>query len=265
MSWRRELISSGKEAKALFERAAKSLPGVLDLNIDCTFDPVKGSFDATATGRFPDEEKPSTLLLLSAGSNSNREFRIGHVRLHDRLKNHIYGSLLVKIGVGIAHEHGENLIYFSYLGEDSPKICASYGGMPLEEPRYLADVIEQEINRAGENGVSCPAARKRLQEMVQTARQNPFLGWRILSQEPARVLNPASGKLIPFRHLIFPRFVIEEDDMVLFVGDRGTQAILRKRLGVLPPFRPLEKGHPHSRIREALTHAPVEALQLRAA
>lgn len=163
----------------------------------------------------------------------------------------------------MAHERGENILKIVRVNQYGQGFWPNFMAYPVIEPVQLADTIERQLQYGGERAVASAEARERLAHIAKVARVNPYKGWALLAADNTK-LEKGYATQPYFRQMIFHQVVWDTQDMVIFLGDKHTQDVLRKRLGVIPPLRPT-KGIPwrYRHIQAALNRNDGIAFELK--
>jgi GNAT superfamily N-acetyltransferase len=148
------------------------------------------------------------------------------------------GQAQTKAAIGVAFERGQNTLRVKMVNDDGPLFWSLLGAVPTEEPKELGVAMRWELHN---HEKFIPAEmHQRLLDLADIAEANPYLGWQLLSQDKTLLSKDHPNGLKSFKELIFKQVFDQHHDMVFLLGHEQTRKILEKRLGVLPPFRPIE-------------------------
>lgn len=140
---------------------------------------------------------------------------------------------------------------------DGPRFWTQMGGLTFESPMGLPDSL---LDALSETKDLSPTAQQQIQRIATLAENNPYLGFRLLSQ-----IKPQANETT--LHAIQARIMNSRcfgRDLMILPGEASTRPLLEQRLGQLPPFPPLDARNGYSYLGEALYFAaktaPVLAL-----
>jgi len=160
------------------------------------------------------------------------------------------GVTALKTILGLASDFGTPSIRMETVTDDGvnfhPMIA---GALPIVPLSNLPDLIEWAQNQWKKNINYEDHAW--LSSVKEISRTRPYLGFRLLSQR--RIETPKSW---PAKNYFIGSIVSEITardqkirvpdlfDLIILPGEVSTRKLLEKRLGQLPPFRPITKNHP---------------------
>jgi len=235
MDWRDELITSTIEAEDFLKRYFPPI-GAEKFVVDVQNDYAKiFCIEAeTATGRI---SALSFEIVAPCGGSYCHWYNLN---VGDEFLKRNWGNMAVKCGVGIAHESDVDGITLHSVRHDGPSFWSTVAGaVPSREPMQLSRYIGDVLKNCG-NEISLPDIEK-IETIRMIAQDNPFGGWRALSQTHIRLADGHFFKAKIFKMLCY------EESMVIPLNDAGTQEILRKHVGLIPCFRP---AHSESEFRD---------------
>lgn len=233
--WRGELVASKSAGEALLMR--HMLQG--GLHPVALHDKGVLNDDGTALYYYDQIDRPENRILdITYGVNKRHctiALKTFHVGKDYRGKG--FGLMGVKAVLGIVHALGMNTLNIFWPREDGPSFWSSLGALPMdvEQISSLGDTIR--LNLTQHRRKLTQNDSNTLRTIASIADKNPIRGWRLLSQTD--ICFGANQK--SFKALVFAEY--ENIAMAFLLGDKSTQAILKQRLGVIPPFAPHRRGY----------------------
>ncbi len=221
MTWRDELISTAAEAEDFLRRHVSSQE-IPDLKIESGH---RNGLGFLSWGG-PSNERGCAVNVSIDATQYACKWNDLHVAKY--LQRRAIGLMAVKAGLAVAHEYCSGFIQIMMVRDDGPGFWPMLGAVPLHCPQKLAETIEA-VKRKRSSGID-PLQKRLIGQIQNLAEENPYAGWRWLSQTEIKIKDGERFKELVFRHLCV------NDSLYLLLSDYGTQEILKKRLGTLPCF-----------------------------
>jgi hypothetical protein len=232
MSWRDKLIASQAEAMDFLNRhvVADKAPDFFLRNLAGNqTDRLFPSVYPKDPDQFPQDERD--MLCFGVSRSKETPCIVDGLAIGKPYRNRKIGAIAIKAILAIAYERSADHIRLKHVNETGPTFWPYFAAMPLTEPVQLAEQIEAALSDPLE--IISTEERALFKAVARLAQTNSYGGFRTLSHAP---LLSENGKFV--RERIFRQIVFKKD-MVILPSERTTAAILRERLGVLPPFRPI--------------------------
>lgn len=242
MFWQNECITSANEAKRILIDSFCAVSGKSRRKLDISYDDNDEDFYISLTAA-PDE--PDVYMKIE----KNREgiFLLNVMEVSSLFRGKGLGLLLLKAALGIAHEAGAECVRLQSVTDDGVNFHPmKAAALPVLPPTYLPELIEWGLGEW--KNLITEADNMRLGEIKKISETQPYLGFRLLSQEKIVVPQAYRSKGL-FIGAVFSESMRRGDradpdnnDLLMLLGETGTRELL-SHLGSLPPFRPLLPTH----------------------
>ncbi len=235
------LVETAAQGRAFLKRQIIRLSGISNFEYSCADSSQIFFVQATA----PDKDRSQVYVRAGYGDDKfPNDFTFWKINVSGNFKGKGLGLAAVKATLGLAYEKSAPAIFLSTVRDDGPEFWPLLGAVPLYEPVTLATEIDEALKR---NAAVLPPGSDAYEEISRirdTAKKNPYLGFRELAR--CNVMLP-SRKLpdgFPFRSIVF-KHLCENTDMVIIPSEPDTRLMLHDKLGEIPVFPPFKsKDHP---------------------
>lgn len=227
-AWKNDLITTRQKAYDFLNwEVSARVPGAV------VFPPSTGPF-FFLNARVNTAKTIEPVLALKCVFNSD-EARINTLMLSENYRGKKYGLSLpcVKTAFGGTFEMGFNRLTIDKAAMDGPSFWLYLGALPFEAPMGAAKVmrrhlVDHEIDMTRDEVTQ-------IDRIAQLTDTNPMGGLRALSQTKIKLPDNSCFKQHVLRELLL------NQDLIFYLGEPSTRAILTARLGRLPPFRSEKK------------------------
>ena len=239
MSWRDELITSASEIEDFLLRHLMAA-GIAPLDFY-----IARKYKTTCTVETKIENEIKRVMDFDIFFDGADDLIWKNFKVHPPFNGKKLSPLGIKCGLAIAYEFSKDVIWlYSVQGEGLDYWPTITGAVPSHTPSKLTWHIGETIKKCGDN--LRPAELETLCTIQKIAKDNPYGGWRALSQTDIKVSENKYFKTIVFEQMCDTTW------MIIPLGDPGTRAIIEKHAGVIPCYRPSPREHKNKFIADAL-------------